>query len=95
VTFVPAVRHDPSQPQEMRRISTPEGERSYFDLIRWIGIATMTGFPATAAPVGTTAAGLPVGIQIMGPLLEDATPIDLAGKLAALLGGFRPPPGFA
>jgi amidase len=95
VTFVPAVRHDPSEPQERRRVSTPEGERNYMDLVRWIGIATMTGCPATAAPVGTTAAGLPVGIQIMGPLLEDATPIDLAGKLAAVLGGFRPPPGFA
>jgi len=40
--------------------------------------------------VGLTAKGLPVGIQIIGPYLEDATPIDLAGKLADVLGGFRP-----
>jgi hypothetical protein len=30
----------------------------------------------------------------MGPYLEDATPIDLAGRLADILGGFRPPPGY-
>jgi amidase len=41
--------------------------------------------------VGVTRDGLPVGIQIVGPYLEDATPIDLAGKLADVIGGFRPP----
>jgi amidase len=35
-----------------------------------------------------------VGIQIIGPFLEDATPIDVAGKLADVLGGFAPPKGF-
>jgi hypothetical protein len=31
----------------------------------------------------------------MGPYLEDATPIDIAGKLADLVGGFTPPPGYS
>jgi amidase len=44
--------------------------------------------------VGLTRAGLPVGLQIIGPYLEDATPIDVAGKLADVLGGYRPPPGY-
>jgi hypothetical protein len=30
----------------------------------------------------------------MGPALEDATPIDLAGTLVHVLGGFRPPQGY-
>ena len=38
--------------------------------------------------------GLPVGLQVMGPFLEDATSIDLAGAIGELMGGFRPPPGF-
>ena len=45
-------------------------------------------------PVGLTAGGLPVGLQIVGPYLEDATPIDLIaighrsrGRLAGLLIG--------
>ncbi|HVR28309.1 MAG TPA: amidase [Thermoanaerobaculia bacterium] len=94
VSFAPAFRHDPSQPFEARRIETAEGDRDYGDLMRWIAFATLTGCPATAAPVGLTAAGLPVAIQIMGPYLEDATPIDLAGRLGEAIGGFRSPPGF-
>jgi amidase len=94
VTFVPAIRHDPTEPAEARRIATAEGDRSYFDLIRWIAFATLTGCPATAMPVGVTTAGLPVSLQIVGPYLEDATPIDLAGRLGEALGGFRAPPGF-
>ena len=51
---------------------------------------------ATCAPVGRTKdKNLPVGLQILGPYLEDATPIDIAGKLADLIGGFTPPPGYA
>jgi len=69
-------------------------ESQYFDLLFWISFATLTGLPATTVPVGLTRAGLPVGLQIIGPYLEDATPIDLAGKLADVLGGFRPPQGY-
>jgi amidase len=94
VSFVPAIPHDHSQPMDARRITTPEGERSYNELLRWIVFATVTGCPATAAPVGLTQDGLPVGIQIMGPFLEDATPIHLAGALAEVIGGFHSPPGF-
>jgi amidase len=38
---------------------------------------------------------LPVGIQIMGPYWEDATPITFAELLARETGGFMPPPGYA
>jgi amidase len=41
--------------------------------------------------VGRTPEGLPCGIQILGPYLEDATPIDIAGRIAELTGGFVPP----
>lgn len=71
------------------------GPGGSFDLLCWIAFATLTGPPATTAPVGRTAGGLPVGIQIMGPYLEDSTPIDLAGRLADLVGGLVPPPGYA
>ena len=77
-----------------RVLATPAGPRQYLDLLFWISFATLAGLPATTAPVGLTRGGLPVGIQIIGPYLEDATPIDLAGRLADVLGGFRPPPRF-
>jgi amidase len=93
--FVPAFPHDQSSNMLDRLLSTPAGPRSYLDLAFWISFATLTGLPATTAPVGLTRGNLPVGIQIVGPYLEDATPIDIAGRLADVLGGFRPPPGFA
>jgi amidase len=68
------------------------GSRPYGDLMSWIPPATLTGCPATAAPIGQTAAGLPVGVQIMGPFWEDATPIAFADMLAKEIGGFSPPP---
>src|SRR5262249_15438856 len=63
-------------------------------LLFGIAFATLTGLPATPAPVALPRTGLPVGLQIIAPYLEDATPIDLAGKLADVLGGFRPPQGY-
>jgi amidase len=94
-SFVAAFPHDHSADVFGRRLATPEGPRDYMDLTFWISFATLTGLPATTAPIGLTRGNLPVGIQIVGPYLEDATPIDVAGRLADVLGGFRAPPGFA
>jgi amidase len=92
--FVPAFPHDHSPNQLERVLTTPAGPRPYLDLTFWISFASLAGLPATTAPVGLTRGGLPVGIQIVGPYLEDATPIDVAGRVAEVVGGFRPPPGF-
>ncbi len=59
----------------------------------WVALATVTHLPATVVPVGHTASGLPVGIQIVGPYLEDRTTLAAAGLIEKLLGGFVPPPG--
>ncbi len=54
----------------------------YGPQIAWPGIANYTGLPATCAPAGHTREGLPVGVQIIGPWLEDRTTIALAGMIA-------------
>jgi len=92
-TFSAAFPHDHS-PHATRRIPTAQGDRPYADLNFWASFATLAGLPATVAPIGRTRDGLPVGLQVVGPYLEDATTIDLAGHLADVLGGFTPPPGF-
>jgi amidase len=68
-------------------------DESYFQLF-WAGHAVNAYLPATVAPAGRARSGLPVGIQIIGPYLEDRTPIAFAAQLADVLGGFTPPPGF-
>jgi amidase len=92
--FVAAFPHDQSPNQLERVLATPSGPRPYLDMLFWISFASLAGLPATTAPVGLTRGGLPVGIQIVGPYLEDATPIDVAGRLTEVVGGFRPPPGY-
>jgi amidase len=89
-----AFPHDHTE-KARRTLSTPEGALKYMRaLLTYMSIRNLTGCPATVAPVGKTAGGLPVGIQILGPYLEDATPIRLAGLLTRRTGGFTPPPGY-
>jgi amidase len=58
-------------------------------------LATLSGCPATVVPVGRTRGGLPVGLQIIGPYLEDATPLEVGRLMAGVTGGFEVPPGYA
>ena len=92
VAVVPAIPHDPSEPFLARTISVAGGSRSYLDLFGWLGLATVAYLPATVVPVGRTAQGLPVGLQIVGPYLEDRTTLAVARYVTQLLGGFVPPP---
>ncbi len=93
-SFTVAIHHQHEGDLFTRSIDTPDGKRPYLQLLPWMVTATLTGCPATVAPVGLTRAGLPVGLQIMGPFWEDATPIEFARLLAREIGGFRPPPGY-
>jgi amidase len=63
-------------------------------LMPWMVTATLTGCPATVTPIGRTSAGLPVGLQIMGPFWEDGTSITFADLLREGIGGFTLPPGY-
>ena len=94
-TFTAAFLHDHTLPIENRLVDTPEGKRPYVrDMASWISVATVAGLPATVAPVGRTAAGLPAGIQIVAPMWEDGTSIEFAALLSDVVGGFTPPPAF-
>jgi len=93
-TFTAAFAHDPT-PIETRMIPLPEGgAQPFLNMLAYISPATLTGCPATTAPAGLSKSGLPVGIQIVGPYLEDGTPIRFAQLLAREIGGFRPPKGY-
>jgi amidase len=64
-----------------RRLTINGQPTPYGAQIAWPGIATFPGLPATCAPIGKTKAGLPVGVQIIGPRFEDRTPIAFAGLI--------------
>jgi amidase len=90
----PAYPHDHSADQETRRIRIDGQEHVYPDQLAWPGIATLSGLPSTAIPTGFAPDGLPVGVQIVGPCLEDRTPLKLAELIEREFGGFKPPPMF-
>jgi amidase len=90
----PAYPQDHSPEQETRRIDIDGKAYPYPDQLAWAGIATLPGLPATAIPLGLSPEGLPVGVQIVGPWLEDRTPLKLAKLIEREFGGFVPPPMF-
>jgi len=93
-SFTVAFHHVHTGDLNSRTLDTPDGQRPYMQLMPWMVTPTLTGCPATDAPIGQTSSGLPVGIQIMGPFGEDATPIEFATLLTREIGGFRAPPGY-
>jgi amidase len=90
----PAYPHDHSPEQEKRRINIDGKEYAYSGQMAWPGIANLPGLPATAIPIGLSPEGLPVGVQIVGPWLEDRTTLKLAELIEREFGGFVPPPAF-
>ncbi|WP_280366575.1 amidase [Nocardia wallacei] len=91
ITPTPAFPHDHNGDLEDRHIAIDGVDYPYFDQLVWAGVATMPGLPATAVPTGRSAEGLPVGVQLIGPMFEDRTPLRLAELLEQKIGGFRPP----
>jgi len=89
-----AFPHDHST-METRHIEIDGKKFPYFDQLVWPEIATTPGLPATAAPIGLSETGLPIGVQIVGPYLEDRTSIAFAAFMEREFGGFVPPPGYA
>jgi amidase len=81
------------EPDGARRTLTINGhETPYFAQLAWAGPATLGNLPSTAAPIGQTRGGLPIGAQLIGGFLEDRTTIGFAGLMEREFGGFRAPP---
>ncbi|MFF4395169.1 amidase [Streptomyces sp. NPDC001480] len=91
ITPTPAFPHDHNPDSMERRIDIDGVEYPYLDQLVWAGLATMPGLPATAVPAGRSPEGLPVGVQLIGPMFEDRTPLRLAELLEQKIGGFQAP----
>jgi amidase len=92
---LPAIPHDHEPDLALRSVEIDGERRSYWEQTCWIAPASLAYLPAASVPVGLTGAGLPVGMQIVGPFLEERTVIDLARRTASVAGGFTAPAAFA
>jgi len=71
-------------------------EVEYGDNGRPLVVFNVAGVPALVVPAGFDRAGLPIGIQIVGPRWSETRLLAIARTLedAAILPGFHPPPGY-
>jgi amidase len=84
VASIPAFRHG-------ERSWTIEGRKvDYLDAVRHTQWFNVLAAPAAVAPVGRTAQGLPIGVQIVARPFEDETALGVAGVVDAAF-GYRAP----
>jgi amidase len=92
IAATPAFPHNHDPDQLNRTVSVNGEQRLGFETLVWAGLVGMAHLPSVVVPVGRTAAGMPVGIQVVAPYLEDRTALDVARRLHALVGDIGAPP---
>ncbi len=89
-----AFRHD-HRPFGERTIMVNGTDEPYFNQVFWAGLASGAYLPATVIPTGPDAAGLPIGVQLIGPEYGDLVTIGIAQWLEQQGFSFSPPPGYS
>lgn len=88
-----AFHHIPGSPRD-RTLNVNGHDVPFENQLFWAGYAGVCYLPATVAPIGLTPAGLPVGVQIIGPQYGDLTCIRFAAFLEQRYRPFAPPTGY-
>lgn len=79
--------------QYSRTVSVDGQPVPYMNGLQWPGMATVANLPATAIPTGRRIDGMPMGLQAVGPYMEDRTSLRFSQLVEQALGpGYSPPP---
>ena len=68
--------------------------RENYDAYAYTMAFNLTGWPAAVVRAGTSAAGLPIGVQLVAPAWREDIVLRLATSVEEALGGWQEPPGF-
>ncbi len=90
----PALVHRRDGETWQRKIVVEGRTIAYNDLLFWPGITCGYHLPGSVVPVGRSASGLPIGVQIAGPLYGDRITIQAAALLEREGFGFHAPEGW-
>lgn len=91
VTAMPAFPHDHTGDIGTRTLDIDGRPRPHMSTIAWCGLFSVLGLPTVVLPVGHTAAGLPVGMQVVARHGADRTATAFARWAAGIIGGYEPP----
>ena len=86
VGAVPAFRHE-----EFGRVEDGGRGVQMFRAFSYAHAANVFDLPAACVPAGRTAAGLPVGVQVVGRPHEERRVLAAAQLIEEALGGWLPP----
>jgi amidase len=89
-----AFPHDHEGERHERTIMVNGNRVPATDQLFWAGYSGAFFLPSTVAPIGLTADGLPVGVQIITAEHDDMTAIRFAAMLEREYYAFTPPPGY-
>ncbi|HEX5483094.1 MAG TPA: amidase [Terriglobia bacterium] len=86
VCAIPAFRHS-------EREWTVEGKSvNYLDVMSYSQWFNLLGNPAAVVPVGRSAEGLPIGVQVVGRPYEEEAVLAIAAEIEERCGGWQQPP---
>jgi amidase len=91
ISPVPAFEHLQKLPPLERTLDVDGATVPYMTMLTWIALATALHAPAMAVPAGRNAAGLPIGVQLIGSWNCEDRLFDFASVLEEELGGFSAP----
>ncbi|MDA1233514.1 MAG: amidase [Acidobacteria bacterium] len=76
----------PAYPHGQREWTIAGRKATYPQVFSYSQVFNMTGNPAAVVPVGRSAEGMPIGVQVVARKFADATAVAVARKLEVLLG---------
>jgi amidase len=91
VATTPAFKHNQQGFRWQRMVPVNGQDQPSTHSLFWAGYPGLVGLPATAVPLGLSS-GLPVGVQIIGPVLSDPVCLRFARWLEGEYHAFVPPP---
>ena len=88
-----AFPHDTDRPLTERTLDVDGTAVPHLIAMAWCGTIGPVLLPVVTLPIGLSSAGLPVGVQVIGPFLSDLRLLQIAELLQAAAGtAFTPPP---
>jgi amidase len=89
---MPPFVHDTAAPFMERSCLIDGQPRAHMNCTAWTGLIGVAYLPSTVIPAGRTGTGLPIGLQVVGPYLEDRTSLQAAKLFTEVLGEWQAPP---